>query len=406
MHPTIIAFGIEGDDLLIGGIPVTLLAQRIGTTPFYAYDRKLIESRIAHLRSCLPSEVALNYAIKANPMPAVVECLADMVNGFDVASVGEMAVALNTGFAPSRISFTGPGKRDSELSQALAAGITIDIESSQELHRIALQAEKMGQVPQVAVRINPDFEVKGSGMRMGGGPQQFGIDAEIVPVVLRELGALGFEFIGFHIFAGSQNLRADIIQEAQERSLELALALAEHAPTPPRHINLGGGFGVPYFAKDKALDIRPIGANLGLLIEKRLKPTLPNTKIVVELGRYIVSEAGVYVSRVIERKVSRGQVFLVTDGGLHHQLAASGNFGQVIRRNYPIAIGNRMRTDKRETANVVGCLCTPLDILGDKVELPQAEVGDLIVVFQSGAYGLTASPVNFLGHPPPAEILV
>jgi diaminopimelate decarboxylase len=305
-----------------------------------------------------------------------------------------------------RVSFAGPGKTKIELAQAVAADITIEIESPTELRTIAQLAKESGRSPRLAVRVNPDFEVKGSGMRMGGGPQQFGVDAEQVPALLAELKAFGLNFVGFHIFAGSQNLRADILQALQERTIELAISLAAHAPAPVRHLNIGGGFGIPYFPKDAPLDIRPIGENLARLIDRRIKPTLPEAQVIMEFGRYIVGEAGLYVSRVIDRKESRGQIFLVTDGGLHHQLAASGNFGQVIRRNYPVAIGNRMDRAPSETASVVGCLCTPLDLLADKVELPRAGIGDLVVVFQSGAYGLTASPINFLSHPAPAEVLV
>jgi diaminopimelate decarboxylase len=405
-HPSIAAFEVEDGTLLVGGIPLDRLAARVGQTPFFAYDRRLIAARVDLLRRHLPKSVALHYAIKANPMPAVVQLLAGLVDGFDVASAGEMRVALDTGISPSRISFAGPGKTDQELVQAIAAGITIDIESPNEMRRIATQARRLGKTPPVGLRINPDFEVKGSGMRMGGGPQQFGIDAEDAPAVLRELGTLGLDFVGFHIFAGSQNLRADILADSQERTIELALSLAAHAPQPVRHLNIGGGFGVPYFPKDTPLDLPAVGQNLAQLIEHRLAPKLPDTRVIVELGRYIVSEAGIYVARIVDRKTSRGQVFLITDGGLHHQLAASGNFGQVIRRNYPVAIGNRMNGTPTESVNIVGNLCTPLDLLAHKVELPRAEIGDLVVVFQSGAYGLTASPVNFLSHPLPQEILV
>jgi diaminopimelate decarboxylase len=127
---------------------------------------------------------------------------------------------------------------------------------------------------------------------------------------------------------------------------------------------------------------------------------------VIELGRYLVGECGVYVTRVLDRKVSRGKTYLVVDGGMHHQLAASGNFGQAIRRNYPVIVGNRADSALDENATVVGCLCTPLDLLADDVKLPQADIDDLIVIFQQGAYGLTASPTAFLGHPAPAEVLV
>jgi diaminopimelate decarboxylase len=338
-------------------------------------------------------------------MPDVVRYLAGLVDGLDVASGGELGVALASGMDPAEISFAGPGKTDAELAAATAAGIVVNLESEGEMERLAAIASKSGARPRVAVRVNPDFELKSSGMRMGGGPKQFGVDAERVPEMLARIGTLDLDFRGFHIFSGSQNLRAEAITEAQEKTLELAAKLAADAPAPVRLLNIGGGFGIPYFPGEQALDVAAVGSNLARLLDG-LGNRLREAKIVIELGRYLVGEAGVYVCRVIDRKISRGQVFLVTDGGLHHHLAASGNFGQVIRKNYPVAVGNRMRGDLREIASVVGPLCTPLDLLGDGMEMARADVGDLIVVFQSGAYGLTASPTAFLSHPAPAEILV
>jgi len=405
LHPAIAAFPVRDSTLEIGGMSLPRLAERVGQTPFFAYDRRLLSERIKHLRAVLPKEISLHYAIKANPMPAVVQHLAGLVDGFDVASSNEMNVALDTPTPATRVSFAGPGKTEAELGQAIAADITIEIESARELSAIAALAKKSSRAPRVALRVNPDFDVKGSGMRMGGGPAQFGVDAEQAPALLRDFARLGVDFVGLHIFAGSQNLNAALLQDVQTRTIELAIALSEHAPQPIRHLNIGGGFGIPYFPKDQPLDIRPIGENLAKLIATRVTAKLPQAQLIIELGRYIVGECGIYVSRIIDRKISRGQVFLVTDGGMHHQLAASGNFGQVIRRNYPVAIGNRMGEAPAENASVVGCLCTPLDLLADKVDLPKAEIGDLVVVFQSGAYGLTASPTAFLSHPAPVEVL-
>jgi diaminopimelate decarboxylase len=342
-------------------------------------------------------------------MPAVVHHLRKLVDGFDVASAGELRTALDTAMPAERISFAGPGKRPDELTQAVAAGVTVEMESETEAQRLIAIGDELSIRPRVAVRVNPDFQVKGSGMRMGGGAQQFGVDSERVPALLKELSIADVDFLGFHIFAGSQNLRADILCETQRQTVELALALAEDSPLPVRYLNLGGGFGIPYGEKDEPLDLAPIGANLGSLLDDLLLPRLPESRVNLELGRYLVGEAGVYVTRVIDRKESRGKVFLVVDGGLHHQLAASGNFGQVIRRNYPVALGNRMGAEAdagSETASVVGVLCTPLDLLADSVDLPAAEIGDLVVVFQAGAYGLTASPTAFLSHPSPPEVLV
>ncbi len=389
----------------IGGVPLTRLAERVGQTPFYAYDRQLIDERIALLRAKLPGTIQLHYAIKANPMPAVVQHLAAQVDGLDVASLGELRIALDTGMEPELISFAGPGKRPQELAAALASGVTINLESETELERIAQLAERQGVRPRVAVRVNPDFELKAAGMKMGGGPKPFGIDAENVPALLRRIGELGFAFQGFHLFTGSQNLNAASIVEAQNQTFLLASRLAESAPEPVRHLNIGGGFGIPYFPGDQPLDLDPIGANLERWLSD-IKERLPQARVILELGRYLVGEAGVYVTRVLDRKISRGQVFLIVDGGLHHHLAASGNFGQVIRKNYPVAVGNRMGSAEKEIVNVVGPLCTPLDLLAERMELPRADIGDLIVVYQSGAYGLTASPTDFLSHPAPVEVLV
>lgn len=402
----IAAFGQKSGRLLVGGVPVDLLAERVGTTPFFAYDRALLSARVEQLRTTLPAGIELSYAIKANPMPAIVQHLSHLVDAFDVASALEMRTALDTPMPAHRVSFAGPGKTPAELRQAVAAGVTIEMESATEARRIAEIGEQLGIRPRVALRVNPDFEVKGSGMRMGGGPQQFGVDAEQVPDLLAELAKTDLDLLGFHIFAGSQNLRAEILCEAQRKTVDLVLRLAEHMASPVRYLNIGGGFGIPYFDRDEPLDLAAIGANLADLLENAIRPNLPEARVVVELGRYIVGECGVYVTRVVDRKVSRGRTYLVVDGGLHHQLAASGNFGQVIRRNYPLAVGNRMDEQPTETVSVVGCLCTPLDLLGDGVSLPRADIGDLIVIFQAGAYGLTASPTAFLGHPLPPEVLV
>ncbi len=398
-------FAVIDNELRIHGVPVTRLAERVGRTPFYAYDRELISQRVAELRAALPTEIHLHFAIKANPMPAVVQHLCGLVDGFDLASAGEMKIALDTIMPPEKISFAGPGKSEAELRQAIAAGVVVNLESEREMERLARAGADLGLRPKAAVRVNPDFELKSSGMKMGGGPKQFGVDAERVPAMLARMRELPVEFFGFHIFSGSQNLKAESIMEAQRNTFDLARRLAKDAPGPLRLLNLGGGFGIPYFPGDQRLDLKAVGDHLGTLVPDARRD-FPEAEFVIELGRYLVGEAGVYVSRVIDRKTSRGQLFLVTDGGLHHHLSASGNFGQVIRKNYPVLVGNKVVPDCPGTASVVGPLCTPLDVLGDKMELGHAEVGDLIVVLQSGAYGLSASPTAFLGHPAPAEILV
>ncbi len=398
-------FDVKDDCLVIGGRPLTQLAAEVGRTPFYAYDRTVMTRKVQMLREVLPREVHLHYAVKANPMPALVAHMTSLVDGLDVASVGELEVALAAGANPEHISFAGPGKTDAELARAAAAGITINVESERELRVLAAYATEHGVRPRVAIRVNPDFELKASGMKMGGGPRQFGIDAERVPQVLSGMRSMPLDFRGFHIFSGSQNLRAEAIVETQSKTIELAARLAEFAPQPITLLNIGGGFGIPYFPGEQPLDLKPIADNLQRLLPE-IRRRMPQAEIVIELGRFLVGEAGIYVCKVIDRKISRGHVFLVTDGGLHHHLAASGNFGQVIRKNYPVIVGNRVVGTEREIASVVGPLCTPLDLLGDRVELARTTEGDLIAVFQSGAYGFTASPRGFLSHPEPVEVLL
>ena len=396
---------VVDDCLLIGGMSVEQLAGRVGRTPFYAYERDALVERVALLRRHLPPGVELHYAMKANPMPALVAFVASLVDGLDVASGRELAVALDAGMPASKISFAGPGKSEAELGQALAAGVLVNVESTREIDVLARLSAESGRVARVAVRVNPDFELKSSGMKMSGGPKQFGIDAERVPDALELIRRRGLSFEGFHIFSGSQNLRADAICDAQRKTIQLALDLARSAPSAVRIVNIGGGFGIPYFPGEIALDLDSIANNLRDLVEKT-RAALPDAKIAIELGRYVVGECGIYVCRVIERKLSRGHVFLITDGGLHHHLAASGNFGQVIRKNYPVVVGNRVQGSRRELVSVVGPLCTPLDVLADRMDLAEAREGDLVVVLQSGAYGASASPQGFLSHPEVAEVLV
>jgi diaminopimelate decarboxylase len=403
MGPIPAGYGTADGVLTIGGIRADILVREAGSSPLFVYDVALMRRRVADLRAAMPPGLGIHFAIKANPMPEIVAELARVTDGLDVASIGEMRVALAAG--GSHVSFAGPGKQDHELEGAVAAGVTLNLESEGEAARALKIAERLGKQPKLAVRVNPDFDLKGSGMRMGGGAKPFGIDAERVPALVRHVIAEGADWRGFHIFAGSQALDAAAIAETQSQTVALAARLAEEAGAAPPFVNLGGGYGVPYFPGDTPVDVSHVGEALAKTLGNRAD-ILAETAFAIELGRYLVAEAGVYLTRIIDRKVSHGEVFLITDGGLHHQLAASGNFGTVVRRNYPIAIATRFGAPSDEVASVVGCLCTPLDRLGDQVSLPCAEPGDLVAVFMAGAYGATASPAAFLGHPAPQEIVV
>ncbi len=392
-------------ELAIGGRKASDLVAEAGDTPLFVYSSAHLRRRVAELRAAMPKRLALHYAVKANPYQPVLQTMSELVDGFDIASGGELALVRAAGIDARLISFAGPGKRDAELEAGIAAGVTLNLESEGEAERALTIAERLGVTPRLAIRVNPDFDLKGSGMKMGGGAKQFGIDAERVPVLARRITASGAEWRGFHIFAGSQALDAGAIIETQAQTLALAARLAEQSGAALPHCNLGGGFGIPYFPGDTPVDLPAIGAALGEAFEV-LPESLENTKFCIELGRFLVGEAGVYLTRIIDRKISHGEVFLIVDGGLHHQLAASGNFGTVVRRNYPVVIASRFGAPVEEEASVVGCLCTPLDRLADKAGFPQAEVGDLVAVFCAGAYGPSASPAQFLGHGPALEMLV
>jgi diaminopimelate decarboxylase len=390
--------------LRIGGRSVEALAAEAGGTPLFVYDAAAVAARIARFRAAFGS-IGLHYAIKANTYTPLLKFVANRVDGLDVASALEMRLALAAGVDAADISFAGPGKRDEELAAAIDAGVTLNLESEGEAERALAIARGRGRRPRLAVRVNPDFEIKGSGMRMGGGARPFGIDAERVPVLVRRLVEGGAEWRGFHIFAGSQALAADALIDAQRATVALAARLAREAGAPPPLVNLGGGFGIPYFHGERPLDVEAVGQALAGALADR-PAILRDSGFAIELGRWLVGEAGVYLTRIVDRKESHGKTFLVTDGGMHHQLAASGNFGQVVRRNFPVAIASRFAAEAVEEASIVGCLCTPLDRLADEVALPPARVGDLVAVFLAGAYGLSASPQAFLGHPPAREMLV
>ncbi|MGH1374036.1 MAG: pyridoxal-dependent decarboxylase, exosortase A system-associated [Cellvibrionaceae bacterium] len=405
-HAPMEQFPVRDNVLMIAGEPITDFLNRVGKTPFYVYDKAIITQQVEKLRTHLPERIHLHYAMKANPMPDVVHYLSTLTDGLDVASHFELGIALATGIAPKNISFAGPGKSDEDLEAAITAGVIINVESRGELERIAVIAKSHNARPPIAIRVNPDFELKSSGMKMAGGAKPFGIDAEVVPELLQALPNFPVDFQGFHIFCGSQNLKEEAIIDAQTKTFSLAAQLIKASPLPVRWINIGGGLGVPYFPGEQRLDLTPIGENLERLLIQHQAIIGEDTEVVMELGRYLVAESGLYVSKVEDVKISRGETFVITNGGLHHHLAASGNFGQVIRKNYPTCVANRMTSNDKEIVSIVGPLCTPLDILANKMLLPKVQRGDLIGLYQSGAYGLSASPTRFLGHPQIHEYLV
>lgn len=399
-------FDVIGGKLQVGGRPLGDWVDVAGQTPLFLYSRDIMRHKVQALREHLPSGVELHYAIKANPHPAVIAHMGTLVDGFDVASVKEMHLALNAGMPPHEISFAGPAKRDPELRAAVAAGICINVESAGELRRVAAAAETLGISGHIALRVNPAFELKGAGMKMGGSPRQFGVDEDESLACLHDALKLGLNVRGLHIFGGSQNLDVAAIRECQSLTLDLASRLIEGASLTPDFINFGGGLGIPYFPGEHPLDLMAVGEGLEEPVET-FRTQHPKVRLVLELGRFLVGESGLYVTRVIDVKDSRGHRFAMTDGGLHHHLANSGNFGQVIRKDFPVCVP--MRLDEAPapfSQRVVGPLCTPLDIVSDRVPLPELRVGDLVAVFQSGAYGYSASPRDFLSHPDALQLVI
>jgi len=410
-HVDMSHFANKNNELMIGGKSINQIEKLVGSTPFYAYDKLLIVDKVTRLKSALPEKIQLHYAIKANPYPSLVHFMVDHVSGFDVASKKEMLLALQSGMPANEISFAGPGKTHDDIQAAIVAGITLHSESVTEINRAITLGASLAIKPNIAIRVNPAFELKASGMKMAGGSKPFGIDEELLPQLLKDLPYDKINFKGFHIFAGSQNLKAAAIIEMHEKTFALAQQLVALTPVNIAYINIGGGLGIPYFPGEQRLILDDISTNLSNLLHQ-YQNALADIDIVMELGRYLVGEAGIYVSKVVDKKISRNTTYLICDGGLHHHLSNSGNFGQVIRKNYPVSIGNKLcettlPTDQEtELVNIVGPLCTPLDILADKVNLPKSDIGDYVVVYQSGAYGASASPKDFLSQPSLTEILL
>ena len=378
-------------------------------TPVFVYDASILDQKWNLLRRTFPPEFAISYSVKANPNPAIVRFFLSKGSGLEIASGGELHVALAAGSPPGKILFAGPGKTGIELEFALTRGVgEIHAESGLEIERISALSRKLGLRGPVAIRVNPSEEAQGGAMRMGGKPAPFGIDEEQIDAVIeRILSDPCLEFRGIHLFTGTQILNPTVLIRQYRKGIEIAVNVAEKFKQPIRTLDFGGGLGIPYFVNEKELDMEVLRDQLSALMsEVRKEPLFSGTRFMLEPGRYLVGEAGIYVTRITDVKISRGKKYIIVDGGMNHHLAASGNLGQVIKKNFPIAILSKIGHEHREKVDVVGPLCTPLDVLARDAELPAAEVGDLVCVFQSGAYARTASPLDFLSHPHPAEVLV
>lgn len=401
-------FPSSGSELIVGSVPVSELASCYDT-PLFVYERSVMERKWAFLRDALPDDFSIYYSVKANPSQAVLRCFLEKGAGLEIASAGEFCQAIHTGCPPQKVIFAGPGKTDAELQIVLEKGIReIHVESVREAERISAIAQRRGVSAPVAVRVNPTGEAEGGAMRMGGRPAPFGVDEEVLDDVVGRILALpAIELKGIHLFSGTQILDAGILASQYKKGLEIAQRVSNRLNAPLRTVDFGGGLGIPYFPNEEELDLGKVKECIARLMGRvRDEPCFRGTEFVVEPGRYLVGEAGIYVVRVQDIKVSRGKKFIVTDGGMHQHLAASGNLGQTIKRNYPVAVLNKLGSSAAEQVDVVGPLCTPLDVLARAIQLPPVEIGDILGVFQSGAYARSASPLGFLSHAAPPEVWV
>ena len=400
-------FDQNDNSLSFGKMELTDIFHLGYTTPLYIYSKKVIEKKISILRNLLSPKFKIYYSIKANPFKDLVSYIYQCIDGFEVSSIHELNLALDTGITGTKICYTGPGKSKFELREAIKSDVVISVESKLEIERIIEIGSNIDSIPKILIRVNPEYTQRRAGMKMASGSSPFGIDAESVPDIIRWIEKTKLIFEGFHIYTGSQILDANAINDAQNNIFKLLNELANLCNNPVKIINVGGGFGIPYFKKHRPLDIHSVANNLNTLLS-----AVDNEKFsdklhtILELGRYIVGECGVYICKIVDKKVSREKTYVITDGGMHHHLAASGNLGQKVRKNFPVYVANKIASHKTEKVTVTGKLCTPLDILADDVELSQCSIGDYIAIMNSGAYSLSASPINFLGHPVAQEVLL
>jgi len=401
-------FGATNGVLTIGGVSVRDIAAKFGT-PVYVYDAAQMRCNFVALCDAVAGFADIFYSIKANPNPAVARVFVELGAGLEIASGREFENARAAGCAPENILFAGPGKSETELAAALRAGLgEVHAESFEEIAALGAIARQQGRRVNVAIRINPVAAVQGGAMRMGGKPAAFGFDEEILEDVVAAIAREeALDITGVHLFAGTQVLDAAVLLKQWAHGIDLAARLASLIRRPLHTIDLGGGLGVPYYAAEADLDIAAVKAGVGELIAAKAQHALlKDARVLLEPGRYLVGNAGIYLAATRAVKTSRGARFVITDGGMHHHLAASGNLGQVVKRDYPIVAADKLDAEAEGQASVVGPLCTPLDTLGRQVNLPAMQRGDLVAILQSGAYGLSASPVGFLSHPLPREVLV
>lgn len=395
----------EAGRLLIGGNLTEELITRAGGTPLFVYDNNIVGSQIARFKAVIADGVSLFYSVSANPYEPLLEFVGRYVDGFRIVSLGELELLQRSKLAGISMNFAGPGKTDLELEAAIRAGATISIESESEARRAIAAGERVARSPKISIRVTPPFAIEHGEVILACSASPFGVEARRVPALIDALIDAGVDWRGLHIFCGAQCLDADALSEVHRLTIDHAGEIADQIRMPIPEVNLGSGFDVACRPGDEPLDIDRVARNLNRLLSNTPE-LLATTNFTVELGRWMVAESGVYLTRIVDRSESCGRVFLTTDGGGHHFIAATGGLGERGNFNYPIAVANRFNAPADEEVTVAGCLCTPSDIFADDVALPHAEVGDLIAVFCAGAYGLSASPQAWENRPLARELLV
>lgn len=377
-------------------------------TPLYVYDFARIRTQIDFLKSALPPKIIVFYSLKANPSIGLLSFIKNYVSGVEASSEGELYLARQAGVPAEKIIFVGPGKTEEELKYAIESNIlSIVVESFSELDKINYISKQMNKKARVAVRINPKFEIANARIKMGGSAKQFGIDEERLGEFVEEAGKCNNVILeGLHVYMGTQVLDAGVLVENFKNIFNLAKTMQNDCGVKVKLIDFGGGFGIPYFPGEKELDLKLLKEGLyELFHENSTIFDYENMDLLVESGRFLVAESGVFLTRVLYKKHSRGKTFIITDGGSNNHASASG-IGRFIRHNFPIEVVGKQSINEREVVDIVGPLCTPTDVLAQGVELPVINEGDVIAVLKSGAYGLSASMKDFLSHPAPAEVLI
>ncbi|MCK5719629.1 MAG: diaminopimelate decarboxylase [Thiomargarita sp.] len=396
-------FETKNNTLIIGQVDILTLVKQYGT-PLYVYDLEIIKQQYQALKTAIPESVNIFYAIKANPNPSICQFMHSLGMGAEVASAGELYVALKTGFAGKSIIYNGPGKTDEDIEYAIQNKVhIINIESLDELHRLNTIAEQQQRLVKICVRINPILSITQAKMQTGGGSQKLGVDEEQIETIIKTAVQLDWiRLLGIHIYIGSQILDEKLLLKSIENTLFIAKRLANEFDLPMRCINFGGGLGVPYEDSEPKFNVKQFGKGLAYVIEKVAQLfDLSKTQFILEPGRFLVSDAGIFLTKVINVKHSREKQYAIIDGGINHAFLP-------IRMNkkYATVIANKMDLPANHSITVGGPLCTSMDVFSNEVQLPEVEAGDIIGIFNSGAYGFSASLLYFLSAPMPAEVII